>query len=399
MAGESYSPNMNLVLPGVGVTAGPVYASDINQSLNILDQHNHSAGSGVQITPDGININSDFTMNNNNIIAIKSLQLQDQVSALSGGSDLGCMYRVADDLYYNDGLGNQIRITQSGSIVGASGSIANLVSPASATFVTLSGTVVFESDVTVPANLDAGSLLMRNVSASSKALTLSPPTAMAADYSLVLPSLPVSQKIMTLDASGNMSAPYSIDNSTLEISSNIIRVKDSGIITAKIADANVTTAKIADANITNAKLASANIAVSSSCGNYAITTSPGTVPNMYDVTNLAVTLTCSGTRQVRLELHPVNSIAAGNPAYISSAALFPGLGTGVFISFYKDFATELGGAFIAGTPAETYLPATSFSFTTSSVMSAGSHYFSVKAGANNSSTGTVYGLKLVAFEV
>lgn len=234
MAGESYSPNMNLVLPGVGVTAGPVYASDLNQSLNIVDQHNHAPGSGVQITPDGLNINSNFTMNNNNIIAIKSLRLQDQVSALSSGSDLGCMYRVADDLYYNDGLGNQIRLTQSGSVAGTSGSIANLVSPASATFVSLSSTIVFESDVTVPASLDAGSLLMRNLSAGSFALTLSPPAAMGADYAITLPSLPSSQKIMTLDASGNMSAPYVVDNSTIEVSSNTIQLKDAGITSAKL---------------------------------------------------------------------------------------------------------------------------------------------------------------------
>jgi len=384
MAGESYSPNMNLVLPGVGVTAGPVYASDVNQSLNILDQHNHAPGSGVQITPDGLNINSNFTMNNNNIIAIKSLRLQDQVSALSGGSDLGCIYRVVDDLYYNDGLGNQIRLTQSGSIAGASGSIANLVSPASATFVSLSSTIVFQSAVNTAASLDAGSILLRNITASSKALTLSPPNAMGSDYSITLPSLPSSQKIMTLDSSGNMSAPYSIDNSSLEISSNVIQIKNSGVTTAKIADSNVTTAKIADANVTNAKLASANIAISTGCGNYTVTASGGTLV-MYDVTNLSVTLTCSGTRQVRLELQPANSIAGAFPAYLS--------GTDCFLSYYRDTSIELGGAYVNGNT----LPASAFSFTTPTVISAGSHSFSVKAGTFIS--GSIYDVRLVAFEV
>lgn len=255
MAGESYSPNMNLVLPGVGVTAGPVYANDLNQSLNILDQHNHAPGSGVQITPDGLNINSNFTMNNNNIIAIKSLRLQDQVSALSGGSDLGCMYRVADDLYYNDGLGNQIRLTQSGSVAGTSGSIANLVSPASATFVSLSSTIVFQSDVNTAASLDAGSILLRNITASSKALTLSPPAAMASDYSITLPSLPSSQKIMTLDASGNMSAAYVTATSDIAVSSNSIIINTGAVTYDKMSStANFSSVNIPGGGVINAAI-------------------------------------------------------------------------------------------------------------------------------------------------
>jgi len=255
MAGESYSPNMNLVLPGVGVTAGPVYASDLNQSLNIVDQHNHAPGSGVQITPDGLNINSNFTMNNNNIIAIKSLRLQDQVSALSSGSDLGCMYRVADDLYYNDGLGNQIRLTQSGSVAGTSGSIANLVSPASATFVSLSSTIVFESDVTVPASLDAGSLLMRNLSAGSFALTLSPPAAMGADYAITLPALPASQKLLTIDASGNMSAAYVTGTSDVAVSSNSIIINTGAVTYDKMSStANFGVVTVAGGGIVNATI-------------------------------------------------------------------------------------------------------------------------------------------------
>lgn len=41
-----------------------------------------------------------------------------------------------------------------------------------------------------------------------------------------------------------------VDGSTLEINTNVVRVKDSGIVTAKIADANVTNAKLANSTIT-----------------------------------------------------------------------------------------------------------------------------------------------------
>lgn len=52
---------------------------------------------------------------------------------------------------------------------------------------------------------------------------------------------------------GSMLDPAIVDSSTIEINSNIIRVKDSGIVTAKIADANVTTAKLANDSVDDTK--------------------------------------------------------------------------------------------------------------------------------------------------
>lgn len=201
---NTISSNMNLVIPGVGTEPGPTYASDVNASLTLIDGHNHSSGSGVQITPAGININADLTIGSNNLISARSLRFAPQGSAISGPSDLGCLYEVTNDLFYNDGLGNQIRLTQGGSIAGTSGSIANLVSPASASYVSISSTFVWQSAANTPANMDAASYVLRNLVANSKGLTLSPPAAMAADYSIVLPSLPGSTQAVNIDSSGNM---------------------------------------------------------------------------------------------------------------------------------------------------------------------------------------------------
>jgi hypothetical protein len=104
--------------------------------------------------------------------------------------------------------------------------------------------------------MDAGAVILRNLTANSKGLTLNPPTAMGADFALTLPPLPVSTKIMTLNASGAMVGNYDVDNSTIQISSNTLKVPTSGITTTQIADSNVTTIKIADLNVTNAKLSS-----------------------------------------------------------------------------------------------------------------------------------------------
>lgn len=228
MASVNISPNMLLPVPVVGVEIGPQWATDLNNCLNLVDIHDHSPGFGVQITPSGIDINSSLSFNNNNAIALKAVQFTPQGSTLP--LVLGSLYEVGVDLYYTDGAGNVIRFTQSGSIAGATGTIAGLVSPASATYIPGDQTFVWQSNANTPANMDAASYIFRNLVSSSFGLTLEPPAAMSADYALVLPQLPPSVKIMTLDASGNMAAVLDIDNTTIIRTSNILSVAVDNIV-------------------------------------------------------------------------------------------------------------------------------------------------------------------------
>lgn len=254
MSDFTLSPNMNLPVPIVGQSAGPQYALSIDNCMILIDAHNHSPGYGVQINPNGIDINSDLPFNNNNLITARSVRFTPQSAVLSFTPDVGCLYEVVNDLYYNDGLGNNIRLTQAGSIAGTSGSIANLVAPASATYVSLTQTIVFQSDTNVAANLDAGFIILRTAAASSPGLTLSAPASIASDYSIALPLLPVTTLPVQLDSSGNMSTGQI---QTAQIANAAITtplIADANVTTAKIADAAVTTPKIADANITLAKL-------------------------------------------------------------------------------------------------------------------------------------------------
>src|SRR4051812_17947618 len=115
------SPNMNLLIPTVGSEPGPEYAQDVNDSLTLIDQHDHTPGHGVQINPDGMDISSDLTFNNHNLTNARSIRFSPQGSPLALAADLGCIYESGVDLYYNDGNGNQVRLTQSGSVAGTSG--------------------------------------------------------------------------------------------------------------------------------------------------------------------------------------------------------------------------------------------------------------------------------------
>lgn len=312
MSNTIISTNMSLPVPIVGVDPGPDYAIDINTCLGIIDSHNHAAGYGVPITPSGININADLAFGSNNATLLRSARFSAQGSVLSLASDLNCAFVSGVDLYYNDGNGNHVRLTQGGSVAGTSGSIANLVSPASASYVGGSQTFVWQSDANTPANMDGGSVIIRNILASSNGVTLSAPNALAANYTLTLPAaLPASTKILTVSSAGNIGDSYDLDNVTLQVSSSTISVKDSGITTAKISDANVTTVKIADLNVTRAKLEALGQQVSSSCG--AFSTSSAT---FVDVTNLSKAITTTG-RPVMILL---KSDGSGNDSFVGPAS-------------------------------------------------------------------------------
>lgn len=196
---NTISPNMNLIIPGVGTEAGPTYATDINSSLTLIDGHTHASGSGVPITPAAININAALPMNNNIINSIAALTLIAQTSAPASQS----LYVSGVDLHYIDGNGNNIPITASGAVTGSSGTITGLPSgTASATY--SGGTFTFQSATNTSAVIDGQSHIFRNNTASSKGLTLLPPTAMTSDFSLVLPNIPAQTNVMTLDTDGNM---------------------------------------------------------------------------------------------------------------------------------------------------------------------------------------------------
>lgn len=197
------TPYMSLIEPTIGEQPGPNWAQNLNASLSIIDSHDHSSGKGIPVTPAGMSIISDLSFGGNNATDLRSLRFDPQGAPLALGTDLGCIYVAGDDLYYNDTSGNQIRFTQSGAIVGAPGTITGLVAPASAVYTPFNQTFTFESNTNVPANLDIGSITLREMTTSPFGITLQSPSALAADYVITMPpSLPSNQSTLVVDGSG-----------------------------------------------------------------------------------------------------------------------------------------------------------------------------------------------------
>lgn len=226
---------MGLIIPTVSSEPGPTYAVDINASLSSIDSHNHTFGQGVAIPTSGLNINADLSFTGNNAVNLRSTRYTSQNSVLSLSNDLGCIYLVGVDLYCNDGNGNNIRITQSGGLAGTSGSIANLVPPASAQYVAVSQKFVWQSASNVAATMDFRSAILRNASASSFGLTLQPPASMPSDYTITLPFAPGSTSFLGIDSGGNITSVASVSQ---------------GIAASNIINNTITFNQIAPGNLT-----------------------------------------------------------------------------------------------------------------------------------------------------
>ena len=116
----------------VSVTPGPTWATNLNTSLDAIDNHDHTSNKGVRITPAAMNINAALEFNGNNALELKQVALENQSSQPTDQSR--SLYAYSGELYYRDPSGNQVQLTSGGS-VNAGGSITNLSSPAAANYV------------------------------------------------------------------------------------------------------------------------------------------------------------------------------------------------------------------------------------------------------------------------
>lgn len=201
---------MSLILPGVGTEPGPQYATEINGSLTIIDSHSHVLGQGVQITPGAININADLSFNNYSSISLAGTTYTPQVTL---PVTLDTIYVSGTELFFLDGSGNHVQITMGGAVNATSFGISS--GTATAAFV--SGVLVVNAAPTLPADIQCASILLGNNVPSSNFVTLSPPSALASNYGLVLPQLPTIPQAtpqpapILVDTSGNMQPGNSYD--------------------------------------------------------------------------------------------------------------------------------------------------------------------------------------------
>lgn len=294
MAFESTTPNMLLPVPGVGQTDGPTYATDVNNCFTRIDGHNHTTDNGVQIPPAGLNINSNLTFQSNSATNLYSSQYISQATSLTGASNYRSVYTVINnstggsDLWYTNGLGVAVQITNGSSIAAAGGSIGGLPNlAASVTFT--DPRYVFLDTAGEPADLDFGSAFFRNGASPTFATELSS-SVLTSNTHQTLPPTPANTAFITMDASGGMNTNTSTSGGITGsmIAVNTVSGGSGGNITLgsvtgaaagsgdiagnTITSANISPGTIANASLTNATITSAKIAANTITGSNIATT-------------------------------------------------------------------------------------------------------------------------------
>src|SRR5260370_38157838 len=124
-------------------------------AFSVLGSHNHTPGQGLQIPSAGLNINADFGINNFNLTTLRSSRFTSQAAALSGSTDIGCVYVAGGDLWFNNGSGAQVQLTSGSTInVASVGGISGLGgTTGAATYNSSLGTFILSQNANLAANM------------------------------------------------------------------------------------------------------------------------------------------------------------------------------------------------------------------------------------------------------
>ncbi len=200
------TPNMGLILPSPSVTEGPEWASLLNAALEAIDSHDHSTGSGALVPVAGLLINNDFDLNSYGINSASIIRLTSTGSTPVTALDLRCIYSKNGELAYIDADGNEVLITDNGSVAGATGTISGLVSPASGSLDGISNVFTISWDSGKPAKTATSDIkLYEYDNASANPITIKSPASVGSAFSTTwFSALPASNRMLSVDASGNL---------------------------------------------------------------------------------------------------------------------------------------------------------------------------------------------------
>jgi hypothetical protein len=89
----------------------------LNDLIDVIDAHDHTAGKGKLITTSALDINADLDFQDNDATSLRSTRYRLGSGVLSEPDDKGCVYVKDGNLYYNNSAGAAVQVTAGTSVV------------------------------------------------------------------------------------------------------------------------------------------------------------------------------------------------------------------------------------------------------------------------------------------
>jgi hypothetical protein len=116
---------MNLTLPVVGKTIGPIWATMVNTAIEAIDNHDHSSGKGKLVPTSSLRISGDIDFTpSTTAYGVKNLSYARftdlNAAGLPAPTNESVLYSWKNDLWWNHdsgtGAGTPVQITQNGVV-------------------------------------------------------------------------------------------------------------------------------------------------------------------------------------------------------------------------------------------------------------------------------------------
>ena len=275
---------MGLTTSTPGVTNDLTAATSEQSNYQVIDIHDHSSMKGAQVPTAGLNINANLGFAGFKAFNFLAAQFSNQDSPLSAAENKPCVYSLNGELRFIDNSGNDVLITNAGSVNSATGSISGLSSPVAAGFSSSTFTWQANAGTGIYAKMaNADVSLYESLAGVTNAVTLKSPATLAASYSVTLPAAaPASTQYVTMAATGQLATASADSIGSAMTATGVNAIASTMSATGGNAIANVRTRTV------SATAAAGGVASSSAVS---FSTSSVTFVN---ATSLSVTITSTG---------------------------------------------------------------------------------------------------------
>lgn len=220
---QAATANMLLVQPSENGDSG-VWDVLLTTLFALVDAHDHSAGKGVKVKPNGMTIDADLTMTSSGtaytLKDAKGVDFTPQTAA-SMTAYAGCLFTRSDDannLYFRNQAGALVRITNGSTLDtttsgGIGGDYASI--PAELNFTDASKTYSFRSTAAGAwSRIQAGALRITEFGTTeSTYVELACPAALGGNYTITFPTAaPGSTSIVQMSSAGVLTASNTVAN-------------------------------------------------------------------------------------------------------------------------------------------------------------------------------------------